>query len=32
LDVIGGFVLGVLLAGYVSKRLKLYDIFLPRKI
>ena len=32
LDVIGGFVLGILLAGYVSKRLKLYDIFLPRKI
>ena len=32
LDVIGGFVLGMLLAGYVSKRLKLYDIFLPRKI
>ena len=32
LDVIGGFVLGILLAGYVSKRLKLDEIFLPRKI
>ena len=32
LDVIGGFVLGVFLAGYVSKRLKLDEIFLPRKI
>ena len=32
LDVIGGFILGILLAGYVSKRLKLDEIFLPRKI
>ena len=32
LDVVGGFVLGILLAGYVSKRLKLDEIFLPRKI
>ncbi len=32
LDVIGGSILGILLAGYVSKRLKLDDIFLPRKI
>ena len=32
LDVIGGTVLGILLAGYVSKRLKLDEIFLPRKI
>ena len=32
LDVIGGCVLGIFLAGYVSKRLKLYEIFLPRKI
>ena len=32
LDVIGGTVLGILLAGYVSKRLKLDGIFLPRKI
>ena len=32
LDVIGGTILGILLAGYVSKRLKLYEIFLPRKI
>ena len=31
LDVIGGSILGILLAGYVSKRLKLNDIFLPRK-
>jgi len=32
LDVIGGCVLGIFLAGYVSKRLKLDEIFLPRKI
>ena len=32
LDVIGGSILGILLAGYVSKRLKLDEIFLPRKI
>ncbi len=32
LDVIGGFILGIFLAGYVSKRLKLDEIFLPRKI
>ena len=32
LDVIGGTILGILLAGYVSKRLKLDEIFLPRKI
>ena len=32
LDVIGGCVLGIFLAGYVSKRLKLNEIFLPRKI
>ena len=32
LDVIGGSILGILLAGYVSKRLKLDDMFLPRKI
>jgi len=32
LDVIGGSILGILLAGYISKRLKLDDIFLPRKI
>ena len=32
LDVIGGFIVGVFLAGYVSKRLKLDEIFLPRKI
>ena len=32
LDVIGGCILGIFLAGYVSKRLKLYEIFLPRKI
>ena len=32
LDVIGGSILGILLAGYVSKRLKLDDIFLPRKV
>ena len=32
LDVIGGTILGILLAGYVSKRLKLDEMFLPRKI
>ena len=32
LDVVGGSILGILLAGYVSKRLKLDEIFLPRKI
>ena len=32
LDVIGGCVLGIFLAGYISKRLKLHEIFLPRKI
>ena len=32
LDVIGGSILGILLAGYVSKRLKLDEIFLGRKI
>ena len=32
LDVIGGCVLGIFLAGYVSKRLKLDEIFSPRKI
>ena len=32
LDVIGGSILGILLAGYVSKRLKLDEIFLPRKV
>ena len=32
LDVIGGSILGILLAGYVSKRLKLDELFLPRKI
>ena len=32
LDVIGGCILGIFLAGYVSKRLKLDEIFLPRKI
>ena len=32
LDVIGGTILGILLAGYVSKRLKLDELFLPRKI
>ena len=32
LDVIGGCVLGIFLAGYISKRLKLNEIFLPRKI
>ena len=32
LDVIGGTILGIFLAGYVSKRLKLDEIFLPRKI
>ena len=32
LDVIGGSILGIFLAGYVSKRLKLDEIFLPRKI
>jgi undecaprenyl-diphosphatase len=32
LDVIGGCILGIFLAGYVSKRLKLNEIFLPRKI
>ncbi len=32
LDVIGGSILGILLAGYVSKRLKLDEIFLNRKI
>tara|TARA_Y100000590_G_scaffold80249_1_gene89088 strand:- start:1075 stop:1746 length:672 start_codon:yes stop_codon:yes gene_type:complete len=31
LDVIGGTILGILLAGYVSKRLKLDDIFLRTK-
>ena len=32
LDVIGGCILGIFLAGYVSKRLKLDELFLPRKI
>ena len=32
LDVIGGSILGILLAGYVSKRLKLDELFLPRKV
>ena len=32
LDVIGGSILGILLAGYVSKRLKLDELFFPRKI
>ena len=32
LDVVGGCILGIFLAGYVSKRLKLDEIFLPRKI
>ena len=32
LDVIGGSILGILLAGYVSKRLTLDELFLPRKI
>ena len=32
LDDVGSSILGILLAGYVSKRLKLDEIFLPRKI
>ena len=32
LDVIGGSILGILLAGYVSKRLKLDELFRPRKV